>query len=629
MQSMHTFDRRTVEKQIIEIEARKQPINDEIADINRQLSNIAKAVLEQVRIVGATVTKAFLSPQLFSNVDVVMVDEASMAMLHALFHAGGLSKEKVVISGDFRQLPPIVQTEQQEIHEAVGGDVFQTSGLTRAFGSGRELKRTVMLDEQYRMDEHICKIISSRMYKGKLQTSSSRTSDGPKPPEPFNSAITVIDTSTIMPFSHRDPFQSRYNLMHALAVRNLCLEFKRNGLVRSGFMGICTPYTAQATMVKKILEGSGLDFVETGTVHRYQGDETTVMVLDIPDSFGEKNAGIFLQADQAEDDGAKLFNVAISRAKNHLIVFANLVYLDGKLTNHAVLRGMLADLQAHGNVVDVRDVLSLCPIMDDLRHYDRSFDPPATTETTGLFDQKDFDVVSRADFECARKSIVIFSGFITEQRVAVFERIFRRKTDQGVKIRCVTRPPRRNGNIPEENGKAALNGLEAFGCVVDTRGDIHEKVVIIDDEIVWFGSLNPLSHNSKTAEVMARVVGKQIALQLAAFLSLDKGIKPEEAEGIFTRRENPRCSKCGARVAFMKGRYGPYWECEDCTWRENVEKKQKSERATTILGSDDAPLCPKCGAPTNPKMGSFGAFYGCSKYPSCDGTMRKKGQRSK
>jgi ssDNA-binding Zn-finger/Zn-ribbon topoisomerase 1 len=267
--------------------------------------------------------------------------------------------------------------------------------------------------------------------------------------------------------------------------------------------------------------------------------------------------------------------------------------------------------------------------LEDLGHYGRSFDLSASTEKTGLFNQKDFDVVSYADFERARKSIVIFSGFITEQRVAVYESIFRRKVIQGVKIRCVTRPPNRNGSIPEENGKAALNGLEIFGCVVDTRGDIHEKVVIIDDEIVWFGSLNPLSHTAKTAEVMARVVGKQIALQLVSFLALDKGIRQDEAEGISTRKENPKCPKCGARVAFMKGRFGHYWECEDCERRENVEKQKKSERATTNLGSQEAPMCPECGAPTNPRTGPYGAFYGCSRYPNCSGTVNNKGQRSK
>ena len=90
------------------------------------------------------------------------------------------------------------------------------------------------------------------------------------------------------------------------------------------------------------------------------------------------------------------------------------------------------------------------------------------------------------DLSLAKKSIVIFSGFITEQRVGAYEGLFRSKIAEGVKIKCVTRPPKLNGNIPEESGKAALNGLESLGCVIDTRGSIHEKCVIIDGEIVWF-----------------------------------------------------------------------------------------------------------------------------------------------
>jgi len=32
-----------------------------------------------------------------------------------------------------------------------------------------------------------------------------------------------------------------------------------------------------------------------------------------------------------------------------------------------------------------------------------------------------------------------------------------------------------------------------MGCIVDTRKDTHEKIVIVDGECLWFGSLNPLS----------------------------------------------------------------------------------------------------------------------------------------
>jgi superfamily I DNA and/or RNA helicase len=84
-------------------------------------------VVAEARIVGATVTKTYLSPQKFKNFDVVIIDEASMVMLPAVYYASGLAKEKVIISGDPRQLSPIVPTEQAAIKEVLGQDVFHSA----------------------------------------------------------------------------------------------------------------------------------------------------------------------------------------------------------------------------------------------------------------------------------------------------------------------------------------------------------------------------------------------------------------------------------------------------------------------------------------------------------------------
>jgi superfamily I DNA and/or RNA helicase len=98
---------------------------------------------------------------------VVIVDEASMVMLPAIYYASGLAKEKVIVSGDFRQLSPIVPTEQIAIQEEIGSDVFQTAGITEAVKAQRTPKRTVMLTDQYRMNDTICRLISDRMYSGR------------------------------------------------------------------------------------------------------------------------------------------------------------------------------------------------------------------------------------------------------------------------------------------------------------------------------------------------------------------------------------------------------------------------------------------------------------------------------
>jgi len=106
-------------------------------------------VLANAKVIGATATKLLLSPNSFAGFDVVILDEASMLLLPALFHAAGLAKESVVISGDFRQLPPIIQSEQEALRRELGKDVFHVAGIEEGVRSGRS-KRMVMLEEQLR-----------------------------------------------------------------------------------------------------------------------------------------------------------------------------------------------------------------------------------------------------------------------------------------------------------------------------------------------------------------------------------------------------------------------------------------------------------------------------------------------
>ena len=63
-------------------------------------------------------------------------------------------------------------------------------------------------------------------------------------------------------------------------------------------VGVCTPYAAQSKVLKRILNGHSLkNKIDTGAVHRYQGDEKHVMIMDTPDSHGEYRASIFLDSD--------------------------------------------------------------------------------------------------------------------------------------------------------------------------------------------------------------------------------------------------------------------------------------------------------------------------------------------
>lgn len=160
-------------------ESRSVPLRAELSRIAEQLEKIRNSVLNEARIVGATATRTFLRPTEFSSFDTVILDEASMILLPAVFHVAGLAKERVVVAGDFRQLPPIVQTEQQAIFNELGQDVFTRAGIAKAVNQGATPPRFVMLRQQYRMDDKICRVISATFYQGELVTAPNRKASQP------------------------------------------------------------------------------------------------------------------------------------------------------------------------------------------------------------------------------------------------------------------------------------------------------------------------------------------------------------------------------------------------------------------------------------------------------------------
>lgn len=586
-------DRKATERLVSNYASTCQPLRDELADIAKQLEDIRNDVIRNARIVGATITRTYLRPTEFSSFNTVIIDEASMILLPAVFQAAGLATKRFVVVGDFQQLPPIVQTNEQAISDVLAKDVFAAAGMT--LSSAETTPRLVMLDEQFRMDDSICRLVSDAFYKGVLKTHSARPSKPYIELAPLTNRLMIVDTSRVWPFTTRNAFNSRLNLMHGLAIRNLVLHLKETDRLldanHRGRVGVCTPYAAQARLIRDIFKAHEIDgaTVRASTVHGFQGDERELMVLDLVDSVGERNAGIFLQANQLEDVGAKLVNVALSRAKEELVIIANLTFLDRKLPSDAILRGLMHEVQRVGSIIDVREVLALRPVLEELRHLEPQPEVDSEALRTGLFGGKDFAKLSRLDMENCKQSIVVFSGFITPARAAHVGEVFRRKLAEGVKIRCITRPPNRNGTIPEELGREALRSLEGIGVAIDLRNEIHEKVVIIDGRIAWFGSLNPLSHTARTSELMARVDDRGVANHIAEILSVTRRVDRDAESSAFAEAENPRC-ECGGWSVFVRGKYGPFFRCAgDCGWKQNLDAVRRSQKSRMVRRTKGIP----------------------------------------
>ena len=567
-------DRSEAERAIVAADKARAPFVAEFREIESKISELRAAVVKEARVLGATCTKAYLAVKEVGQFDMVIVDEASMVVLPMLWFVAGLAKARVVVCGDFCQIPPIVQTAQQSVFDVLGHDVFSATGLN---DPRIDDDRMVMLDTQYRMDDSICALISESMYRGRLKTAARPTPAELRtvPPAPYDGALTIIDTSDLWPFESVNAFFSRFNLMHALLVRNLAWHFQRRGYVQgSDDLAVCTPYSAQSRLIRKMIEGEGLEkLVQVGTVHSFQGDERNTIVLELPEGFGgARMLGQFLQGVPPQHVGARLINVAVSRAKNHLIVLANLTYLDRLLPSASLLRGILYDMQRSGRVIRGSELLALRPIERDLRGLFDRVPLDIEAKTIGVFNQSTFDAAVEADIANAKESVVIFSGFVTPSRVAKLGDLLRTKTASGVKVRCVTRPPNRNGTMDPARSKEALDALEGINCVVDCRARIHEKVVMIDKEIVWHGSLNVLSHTHLTDESMTRVVNGGLAETIAANMSKQR-VSASAAIQTIGDAENPRCGNCGSRTVYNEGKFGPYFRCEsECGWSVNLKQ---------------------------------------------------------
>jgi hypothetical protein len=617
-------DRTKLQADRAAFDARRAPLVSELQEIAAKLADLEANILRHARVIGTTVAKSYLRAKEIGRFDLVMIDEASMVLLPALYFVSGLSTERVIISGDFRQLPPIIESRQQAIHDEIGSDVFSAAGI-----DDQPDPRCAMLDQQYRMAEPICGLIAGRMYGNKL-----RTADDRQPPtgipagRPVGQALTIIDTSKLWPFENRNAFQSRFNLLNALLIRNLALLLKDTGfIVRGSDLGICTPYAAQAKLLRGMLVDYKLDsLVAAGTVHRYQGDEKRMLILDVPESIGgSRSIGLFIQGIPPEHVGARIINVAVSRAQEYLVVIANLTYLEDRLPSTALLRHILYEMQQRGAVIDGTDILGLRPIDSDLKRLLGITEITFDSEKLGMFDGYSFSQACPTDMSRAKKSIVIFSGFVTPERVGQYVDLIRAKCAEGVAVRCVTRPPHFNGSIAYDLSRDALDALEAAGAVVDCRRDIHEKIVLIDSRIIWSGSLNPLSHTSRTDEFMTRADSPHYAEQVAGFLSKRDWISASVAAASVAEPENPRCRRCGRRTYFADTRrYGPYFFCEEeaCGWRQKVGRG-------SVLNADDAsehpeegPPCPNCQKPTRLRSSAYGRFYGCTAYPKCSGIVK-------
>ncbi len=301
--------------------------------VRRRLNACVSSVLRKSRVAALTSTAAVFYLDDIRQAgpwSLVVFDEASqVSIAHGLAIAP--LADRALFAGDPKQLAPIAQSEYPSVRDWLSRSMFHyQTDATRS---------SVMLDEQYRMSEPICRLVSNVFYQGKLVVAHDKIMDpnwvtSRLPPRVASigaDALAIVEIGSEGRFLPKQRSPARQE--SAQAVADLCTVLAENQQEQD--ILVVTPFRAQRRLVRSKLRAAGLRQVRVSTAHRAQGSERHTVLFD-----PVLGASRFLR----EEVAPRLINVAISRAMARLVLFLSA----GDRTNP--LLGQLATVIENNNL---------------------------------------------------------------------------------------------------------------------------------------------------------------------------------------------------------------------------------------------------------------------------------------
>ena len=130
-----------------------------------------------------------------------------------------------------------------------------------------------------------------------------------------------------------------------------------------------------------------------------------------------------------------------------------------------------------------------------------------------IYDGKSFYTVYCQDIKSAHKEVLIVCPFMRKNRISQLLKIISQAILNGATLTVITRPPEDFKEPKRETIKENTAILQNCGVNVIYKSDFHQKFTVIDNKIVWYGSVNFLSFGTNEESIM-RFVSFDIAGEL-------------------------------------------------------------------------------------------------------------------
>lgn len=317
-------------------------------------------ILKSRKLVCTTLARVCTSDLLAPiRFDMVVIDEASMASLPFIMALASKADAHIVIAGDPMQLPPISMSQDPETRAYLEEDAFSRISGARSTAElfawhDRHPSFTSFFELQYRMRTDMAGLISDIFYEGRLRSSEERQQAS----EGRSASVKVIDTSAHQPVLEKKEGMRGFqpvNPVHGRIVTQLLRQYTYEMGISMQEMGIIVPFRSGVYAYRKWLRDAALDAIEVGTIHTYQGREKRVIVFDTMMT-GEPNLNGAIRhytvrpfdEDKNGLSVPRLLNVALSRAKDRLILVADFRHIDAVYAGKFLGR-LLHKAEAYGD----------------------------------------------------------------------------------------------------------------------------------------------------------------------------------------------------------------------------------------------------------------------------------------
>ena len=543
--------------------------HDELLQQQERLARDSeREIIGQARLVATTLARFRLHPAVNATpFDVVLVDEAGAATLADVLVPVAAAKRTAVLLGDFMQLGPVLKDEVRDsrnplVQRWVASTCFDHCGIHTP-AEAKKHPGCAVLDVQHRFGPDVMELANRGMYEHALQAAETQPRSAPE------NEVVLIDTDGLGEMGQARPGpdgRSRWWPAGSLLAPILAQHHADRG----ERVGLIAPYRPQAeAMLEALHDAEGGDarpMTEAGTVHSFQGREFDVVVFDLVED-GFWRGWLADRRPERIATGSQVLNVGITRCRDRLYLIGSAGLIRSASGPPRTALTPVCELLTAGRIHTVKatellqmqeTAMSATPdpmlheLAETLARYVR---------VVGIHDELTYYRELERHLAEAKHSIWMWAPWVAGRAQELLAHL-RAARERGCRVVVFVLTDQDRG-METELAQRELSRLRDAVTTVVQMQRMHQKIVVVDEHTVMYGSLNTLS-SRRLREIMVIHQGARFAAKL---------LEHEHAE-VFAVPQ--RCGRCGEQAALRRSESGsrgrPWlWRCaRRCGWEEPV-----------------------------------------------------------